>query len=455
MTEPTTLDIAGAAAALASGEITASALTEAFLDRIDRLEDGLNCFVRITADAAEAAAAESDRRRRDGRALSPLDGISLAVKDNIDVAGVPTTNGTAEARMPDADSEVVRRLRAAGAVLLGKLNMHEGALGATTDNPHHGRTHNPWRTGFTPAGSSGGSGAAVAAHLCTAALGTDTLGSVRLPAAFCGVVGLLPSTGRVSPRGVAPLSPALDHVGPLGRTVSDAAILLRVLSGHDPEDPLSVAMPPPDPSPPADLAGLRLTTLDEAAAIALAPGVEAVYGAALDRLGSSGTALVRGDLGGVDLAATRLAGLLAVEADAAAAWGGRLDADPPTTSAGFRTLVAFGRDAPPEKLADARRLIDAAGRSLRRALGTDGLVVTPTVPQTAFAFDGPLPATQAIFTMLANYAGCPAISLPCGIAPDGLPVGLQLVAPPFAEARLLAAAAAVEAALPFAPLRLA
>ncbi len=157
----------------------------------------------------------------------------MAIKDNIDVAGVPTSNGFGGPpyRIPDTDSEVVRRLRAAGAIILGKLNMHEGALGSTSDNPHFGRVINPHRDGYSPGGSSGGSGAAVAAGLCCAALGTDTGGSVRIPAAWCGIVGLKPSYGLVSMRGVVPLSYRLDHVGPLTRTVEDAAVMLNALAG--------------------------------------------------------------------------------------------------------------------------------------------------------------------------------------------------------------------------------
>ena len=182
MSDPTALTIAEAAAALRAGSLSAKALFDAYLARIKRHDRALNCFITVLAAAARKAAMEADRRRAEGALRSPLDGIPIGLKDNIDAAGAPTTNGMYWRRIPDEDAPVVARLRQAGAEIVGKLNMHEGAFGATTDNPHHGRTHNPWRHGYTPGGSSGGSAAAVAARLCAAALGTDTMGSVRLPA---------------------------------------------------------------------------------------------------------------------------------------------------------------------------------------------------------------------------------------------------------------------------------
>ena len=222
------MDIGAAAAALAAGEATPSQLLDTYLERIEALEPTLNCFITITSDLARAQARSADRRHADRRPRSVLDGIPIGLKDNIDVAGIPTTNGTGRAVVADVDARIVTGLKDAGAILVGKLNLHEAALGATTDNPHHGRTVNPHRLGYTPGGSSGGSGAAVAAGLCLAAIGSDTLGSVRLPAAYCGVVGFKPSPRHGGCQGVAPLMPELDTLGPLARTVRDAGAGLGV-----------------------------------------------------------------------------------------------------------------------------------------------------------------------------------------------------------------------------------
>ncbi len=236
MTDLATTSIARLSQMLDAGEVDAEALTRLLLDRAEGVGRGLNCYITLCRETALAEARAAAERTAAKRRRGKLDGIPVALKDNIDVAGVPTSNGFGGApyRIPAEDAEITRRLRAAGAVILGKLNMHEGALGATNDNPHHGRAINPHRAGHSPGGSSGGSGAAVAAGLCCAALGTDTGGSVRIPASYCGVVGLKPSYGLISTRGVVPLSYRLDHAGPLARTVADAATLLEVLAGFDP-----------------------------------------------------------------------------------------------------------------------------------------------------------------------------------------------------------------------------
>jgi Asp-tRNA(Asn)/Glu-tRNA(Gln) amidotransferase A subunit family amidase len=233
-----------------SGVLDPRALARAYLERADTVGRPLNCYVALCGERAMAEADVAAQRAERKQRLSPLDGIPVAVKDNIDVAGVPTTNGFGGTHhVVDVDAEVIRRLRGAGVVVLGKLNMQEGALGGVNDNPHHGRTTNPYRDGYTPGGSSGGSAAAVAAGLCAAALGTDTGGSVRIPAAYCGVVGLKPSYGRVSTRGVVPLSCRLDHVGPLTRTVADAELMLVAMMGFDADWPYARAYPAQDDAP--------------------------------------------------------------------------------------------------------------------------------------------------------------------------------------------------------------
>ncbi|MDP6344069.1 MAG: amidase [Alphaproteobacteria bacterium] len=451
MSDLTLLGIEAAAAGLAAGEFTAEDLLTAYLARIEAREPALNCFITPMPELAVEQARASDLRRRDGRGLSPLDGLPIALKDNIHVAGVPTSNGMARYRTPGRDAEVVRRLKAAGAVLLGKLNMHEGALGGTTDNHHHGPTHNPWRQGHTPAGSSGGSGAAVAARLCIAALGTDTLGSVRLPAAYCGVGGFKATTGLVSTRGVVPLSYQLDHVGPLCRSVHDLRAVLAVLAGPDRDSPESVhphgALEPTA----GDLAGAKVAVLPNVATSAVEDGVRARFEEAVTVLHGLGARLVEVELPEFDAIRARLAGFLISEAEAAFALDDILTRRPECLSRDFWQMLQYGREAPAWRLVAAQRRVAEAGLAVRHLFEEIDFLISPTAPQTAFAFDRPAPVDQADFTQLANYGRCPAISLPCGLSADDLPVGLQIMAPPFADGRLLAVAETVEAALPAMP----
>jgi len=402
-------DLTEAALALRSGEITAETLLDQHLQTIGLRQPQLNCFVTLDEAGARAAAKGSAARHFGGAPLSMLDGIPIALKDNIDVAGLPTSNGTAELRPASEDAEVTARLRAAGAVLLGKLNMHECALGATTDNPHHGPTHNPWRPGHTPGGSSGGSGAAVAAGLVLAALGTDPLGSVRLPAAYCGIVGLKATMGLIGTRGVVPLSHSLDHVGPLCRSVRDSSLLLALLAGEDLSE-------------------------DVAAGFTQAEKVLQDLGAKLVPLFLQ--ALAPGTL--------QRPALLVIEAEGADALADPLRQTPDAFSDDLKSKLAYGHDAPAGRLVQARHLLAEAGLVVRKALEQIDLIASPTAPQTAFAFTDPVPVNQARLTMLANISGCPAITLPCGVAPSGLPLAMQLIAPPFDEAELLGAAQILE-----------
>ena len=223
-------------------------LAKACLERIDRYNPSLNAFITVTADQALATAREMEAEQRRGKWRGPLHGIPIALKDNIDTAGIPTTAASElfKERTPTEDADVVRRLRNAGAVVLGKLNLHEFAYGATSAVSYFGAVHNPWALDRVPGGSSGGAAAAVAADLCFGALGTDTAGSVRIPACCCGVVGFKASYGRVSNRGVIPLSWTHDHVGPLCKTVEDAALILGAIAGYDDQDPTTRDVPVPD-----------------------------------------------------------------------------------------------------------------------------------------------------------------------------------------------------------------
>ena len=256
------LPLTGLAERIRSGEIGSLDATEAYLERIERLDGRIRAYITVTAESAREQAGAADEALARGETLGPLHGLPVALKDNIDTAGVRTTVGSAffADHVPERDAEVARRLREAGAVLLGKVTMHEFAYGATTQNPHHGFCRNPWDLERIPGGSSGGSGAAVSAGLCAAALGTDTGGSVRIPAALNGVSALRPTNGRVSNRGVFPITWTFDTVGPLARAVADLALVFSVLPGFDPEDPGSANRPADEVLDRLDLglAGLRI-----------------------------------------------------------------------------------------------------------------------------------------------------------------------------------------------------
>lgn len=314
-------------------------------------------------------------------------GRRLAVKDNIDVAGMPCAGGmeVLRGRIAQTDAPCVARLKAAGYTVVGKTLMDEAAFGATGDNPWFGRCHNPVRHGYTPGGSSAGSAAAVAAGLCDAALGTDTLGSVRIPASYCGVVGYLPGRGLIDSAGVMPLMPEFDRVGVLARSIADAARVASIMAGRP---------------------------------------IEPRAGASV------------GHLEGIDWGALRRAALLLVEVEAA-----RIHApDNPKLSTLLREALEFGRTASPERIARARERIDEAKRQLDELLERYDVLVLPTTPQTAFPFDGPVPPTQADFTVPASIAGLAAISVPAETR-DGLPLGTQVIGRD--DALVLGAAAAL------------
>jgi len=447
MTDLTALDLVAASEGLAEGRFRAADLTAAYLERIADRDRDLNCYVTVTAAAAQEAAEASDRR---DRRLGPLDGIPIALKDNIDVADTITGNGLGPRnRAPAAaDATVVAHLKAAGAVILGKLNMHEAALGATTDNPHTGRTENPWAPGYTPGGSSGGSAAAVAAHLCCAALGTDTMGSVRVPAGYCGVVGIKPTFGVVSTHGVAPLSWRLDHVGPLARSVRDAALMLDTMIAYDAAWPGARPAPPPEPA--GDWRHFKVARFGPLGR--LEPAVGAGFAQAVETLEGMGLAMGDALLPDFDASATRRAGLLVTEAEAAVALADERAQDSGAFSDALSGFLDYGLNLVAPRLVAAERAIDIFGHRFRGLFDDVDILVLPTAPQTAFAFADPVPVNQADLTAAANFAGCPALSVPSGLTEDGLPLALQMIAAPHREAQLIELAEAFEAATGFEPL---
>jgi aspartyl-tRNA(Asn)/glutamyl-tRNA(Gln) amidotransferase subunit A len=425
---PTAWSLQALHLAYACGQLSPVAVAQAHLERIAAHDPALRAFIHVSAEQALLQAQASAQRWRSGRALGPLDGVPLALKDNIDVAGMPCTAGTAAfaVRQPPQDAAVWRKLAQAGAVLLGKLNMHEAALGATTDNPLYGRCMNPLRAGHTPGGSSGGSAAAVAAQLCVAALGTDTMGSVRIPAAYCGVFGFIATRGAVSLEGIVPLSPSLDAVGPLARSGQDLAAVAACL--------LSLDLPAP-----ASWAGLRVGMLSQVEGVAMEPEVAQAWQATCRALQAAGAQLQSVSWPAWEPARARLNALLVTEVEAAAYWYGELGADLPGLSDGLAAMLRYGHALDPAKRQRAFDAMALLRQSAAAVFAGVDVLLLPTTPQRSFAHGQPAPASQADFTVLANLLGAPALSFPCQ-GGEGLPASCQLLAPPGQDALLLSLA---------------
>lgn len=428
-----------------------AALAEA-MDRIVSLDPQLSAFICLN-EHAQAQAEACERDVREGRALGPLHGIPIAIKDNMLTADMPTTAGTvaAGAHFPQRDSAVATRLRAAGAILIGKTRTHEYAWG--TETPP---TRNPWDPSCIPGGSSGGSAAAVAAGLCAAAMGSDTGGSIRIPASFCGVVGLKPSFGRISRDGIVPHSWSLDHAGPLTRSVADAALLLSVLAGADPADPASLPEPVGDyvaATIGAEARGLRVVVVRNHFFGRNTPAVETAVERAIDWYAANGATIHEAEVPNLDYA---LGAIFAIELASSAAYhdealrGGRVTG----YTKDVRSLVEMGRLVTGADLLKAEQFRRVLAADFARLLVEADVIIGPTEPVTAPRVgqrrvevaggdESTLAATWRL-TYPYNLTGMPAISLPCGFDQHELPIGLQLAAKPFDEATLLRAAAAYE-----------
>lgn len=431
-------------------------LTKACLARIEQLNPVLNAFITVTAASALAQAREAESRIQRGQWLGPLHGIPIALKDLFDTAGVRTTAGSGvyKDRVPSEDAEVVRRLKAAGAVLLGKTNMHEFAFGGTSAVTYFGAVHNPWEIGHIAGGSSGGSAAAVAAALCYGALGSDTAASIRQPAAFCGIVGLKPTYGLVSTRGVIPLSWTFDHVGPMTRTVADAAIMLQAIAGYDPAETTSRQMRIPDYTEAlrTRVSSLRVGVAREFFFAGLDPEIEAAVNDALVVVRTLTAGLQ--DMTFPASTQERLrAGVRAAEAYAYHAQF--LEKTPelyqPETLMRLRAGAAVGT---PEYI-QGRREVDFTRLTIDTIFQTVDAIVTPTTPvmpplladvtssiSVSMALNNPTIRNTSPF----NVYGWPTISVPCGFTRSGLPIGLQISGPTGGDAVVLRLAHAYEQA---------
>lgn len=436
---------------LAGGRVHPEALAEVYLEAIERINPQLNAYVGVSPALMREQARTAEHRRRDG-VIGRLDGIPVALKDNFDIAGWPTLAGLpGPGRPAEHDAHVVGRLRASGAVLTGKTNMDEGALGAVTHNPHFGPTHNPHRHGYTAGGSSGGAAAAVAAGLAVAAIGSDSLGSIRIPASYCGVFALKPTQGEISARGMTPAARWLDTVGLLARSVDDLTVLLQVLAGYDADDPRSrrrrVALAPPDWEP----GKLRCGVLSNLPELGVQPEVIDVFEAALAKLDRELGQRRTVDFEDWHFARARRAGLLLMEAEMLSTFATQLADTEHPVSPRFREMLGYAARKTAADYAIADRMLDAAALKMRRLFAQIDVLVTPTTPQGAFPLDGPVPDSQADLTSFANLAGCPAVSIPMGTLPNGLPIGMQLVGARGSDLRLLELAEVWSATLDAAP----
>jgi aspartyl-tRNA(Asn)/glutamyl-tRNA(Gln) amidotransferase subunit A len=446
----TALTIAEAGRRIASRDLSSVDLTRAYLERIELLNPRVNAYITVTGEQALADARALDAELASGRNRGPLHGIPIALKDNIDTAGVLTTAASAvyADRIPTEDAPVVTKLRDAGAVFLGKLNMHEFAYGGTCVVTHYGPVRNPWHLDYTPGGSSGGSAAAVAARMCAGALGTDTAASIRFPAACCGVAGLKATHGLASIRGIVPLSEMYDHVGPLARTVEDCALIMSALVGFDPLDPMSIVTPS-SPIPAAlsrDVAGLVIGVPRMPFFAGLDPDVEAAAGDAVKVLGGMTRAVTDVELPAVDAFAVLNAEIYEYHAELVADPARRALYKPVTLE-----RILGGSNVSSVDYLRARRRMIVARNAIAELFETVDVLVTPTSmrpPQTIEAALGNVPEEGSMIrnTLPFNVYGIPTISVPCGFTRAGLPIGLQISGPRLAEARVLALANAYEKA---------
>jgi aspartyl-tRNA(Asn)/glutamyl-tRNA(Gln) amidotransferase subunit A len=435
-------------------------LLDAVLARTEALEPRLNVYITPMFEQARAAAREAEREILAGRYRGPLHGIPIALKDNYWTQGVRTTAGSkflAEF-VPPEDGTVVAKLRAAGAVITGKCNMHELAIGGSTTNPHYGATHNPWRLGRIPGGSSGGSTAAVAAGLCYAATGTDTAGSIRQPAAYCGIVGLKGTYGRVSIYGIVPLSWSLDHAGPFARTVEDVALVMNAIAGYDPKDVTSANVPLPDFTADlnAGLAGLRLGVPRAYFYEQLDPEVRAAVEAALGVLRDLGASIEEVSFPSAPQALILYPFLSRPEA---ASFQERFLRTRPDDYGDVRPNVELGELVLATDYLRAQRLRTAMRQELEALLTRVDALITPTTRTTAHPIGQPFTQVEGrpitVFNLYVgltvpfDLTGSPALSVPCGFSSEGLPIGLQIVGRAWDEATVLRIGAAYERATPW------
>ncbi len=433
---------------------SAVAATESCIENIQRHNETLNAVVTWDEDAALASAAEADRAASEGRWLGLLHGMTMTLKDNIATAGMRTTSGAMffADHVPNEDAEVVRRLRGAGAVLIGKANMQELAFGVVTTNPVFGQCRNPWNPDHIPGGTSGGSGASVAAGMCQGSLGTDTGGSVRIPAAMTGVVGLRPTHGRISIRGVTPASMSNDTIGPMAREVTDVARLFSALSGYDVHDPVSADQPLANflPSLSDGIAGTRIGIARKFHFQRVHPMVEEAVLDAVRVFESLGAEIREIDLPGAELAQDW--NIAQIYGDICAHFKERLINDPESISPRVRARMMLGLNFTAVDYAEAMRGKEVWQRTLKRTFEDEvDMILAPTVPIAPPPITGDENLHEATrdaarFTYGSALSSHPGLSVPCGFTSDGLPIGLMLEAAWWNEPLLFRAGVAYQSA---------
>jgi aspartyl-tRNA(Asn)/glutamyl-tRNA(Gln) amidotransferase subunit A len=467
-------------ARIRSREISAAEAVSASLERIERHDASLGAFRCVLKDDALARARAVDACFARGEDPGPLAGLPVAVKDVLTLRDHPTTCGSRilEDFVAPYDATVIERLHRSGAVIVGKTNMDEFAMGSSTENSAYEKTRNPWDPARVPGGSSGGSAAAVAAEMVPVSLGTDTGGSIRQPAAFCGVAGLKTTYGRVSRFGLVAFASSLDQIGPFARSVADLGLTLRIIAGHDPRDSTSAAVEVPDfaAASGGDLKGLRLGIPKEYFPPGLDPEIAGALKSALQKAEALGARVEEVSLPHTDYAIPTYYIIATAEASSnlarydGARYGFRSpEADDLASMYRLSRSAGFGKEVKRRIMLGtyvlssgyydayylkAQKVRTLLRRDFEKAFEKVDLIATPTTPSTAFRFgdktDDPLQMYLSdIFTATINLAGLPALSLPCGLSRQGLPIGLQLIGPAFGEERLLRAGAALESDLGF------
>ena len=454
------LNISQLALLIKGRQVSPVDLVNAFLDRIDRLDDQTNAFITVMRDEAMEAARDAETAIAAGNYLGPLHGVPIGLKDLFYTRGVTTTAGSKVKRwvefVPEQDATVVTRFRQSGAIILGKLNMHKFAAGATNYNPHYGPSHNPWALDHITGGSSGGSGAAVAASLCAAAMGTDTGGSVRLPSALCGIVGLKPTYGRVSRFGIVPLSWSLDHAGPMTKSVEDAAIIMNVISGYDPRDPASADVSVPDFTEALEegIKSLRLRIPREHFFDSAQQEVRDAVERALAVLEELGASLVEVSLPSVS-SVSRFHHVVSMSE--AASFHERTIRDhaeelTPNVRERFETgriLTGVQYIRALRARARVRNEVLQVWQQVDALVAPTTLITAPKIGQDTVITDRGKDPTLSFLsrnTAPFNDSGVPACTVPCGFDSRGLPIGLQIAGRPFDEETVLRVAHAYEQA---------
>jgi Asp-tRNA(Asn)/Glu-tRNA(Gln) amidotransferase A subunit family amidase len=439
-----------------TGTVSPVALTEAVLERSRRLAGKLNAYIELYEESALLAAREAERQIAAGQYLGPLHGIPIGLKDLVDIAGKVTTGGTKILRgnVARADATITKRLRAAGAVITGKLCMVEFAMGATGLNPHYGNTPNPWNLERVPCGSSSGSASAVASGLVAGAIGSDTGGSIRMPAAVCGIVGLKPTYGRVSRHGVLDLSWSCDHVGPMTRTVGDTAHMMNAIAGFDPADPASSREPSPDYTAGlgAGARGVRVGVPEHYFFDDVDSEVEGAVRAAIEALERAGAEVKRVPMPWVSVG--RAINMRVLMPEAVAVHEKWIGTRPQDYSAEVRARLMADITTPAIEYIRAQRARRWFCQQMAEAMDDVDVLITPSVPTQTPTIKACTPAPGeneaadglrlATFTGVFNTTGQPSMSVPCGFTKDGMPIGMMISGKPFDEVTVLRVGAAYE-----------